>query len=338
MFLVGLNIDASGFEKRVPDASKLDSVQVEGHNISGFLTYMNEPFIIKGADNIASITSFHKDIVANKKRFLNDETSYKLNLELEYRKGKSKPNRNYTLDYNFFLNSPDMKVLYESKEYKDHISPLELNEDGFSSITLYFLGNKGYSEISVNQAAQELLKAYEKDLRAMTFEEIMTAKRQDATLAVSYYKKRIVRGKEEEFHNTMEYLITSNCSNTIKWMKDNGYWDGHLLTAKDIESVTIYKTPIDPASWDNYSSEKNSNNFVIEVRDKEKIQKLIDNADRFIIDDTSGYYGNVRLSYPQNPDSSYNNASYNDYEKRMYDEHARAQVTDENYGKYEVVD
>lgn len=304
LFLTGLSVDATGFEKRVPDIAKVDSVVVDGNAINSALSHTQTSINFRDSENMKHIASFHKSVIENKKRFLDNETIHKLYVTLKYKKGKQRYNRSYNIDYNFLAESPHLKALCESKEYKDFLSPSGLGEDGFSSITLYAPSGNDNIYLDIGDGYLALLEAYEKDFRAMSFEEIISPRKAYMTLSLSYYKILPGQSKDKEQYYSVEYPITASCINSIKWLKEKGYWKQIVISPDKITRIEIYEsTGRNPYDY-HYMDDKSGKPIMI-VYDKKQIQLLMEHADRFAIDETSFHYGKVYLTTNHPEDSDY---------------------------------
>ncbi|MGI6752423.1 MAG: hypothetical protein ACOX4U_07470 [Anaerovoracaceae bacterium] len=292
LFLTGLNVDAAGFERRIPNVSKVDKVTLDGSAITPSLSYRFNEVTFKDKDNIKHVAALHKTLIENKKHFLDNETIHKLYLTLDYKKGKQKISRSYHVDYIFFIENPHFKALCESKEYKDYLAPSKLKSEAFTQATLFPFSGK--NEISLEgDEINSLLQAYEKDFRAMPFEDMMGAKKTYLTLNLGYIVKEADQERLWERYENAEYPITSNCVNSINWLKNNGYWDDVAVSPDHITKVELYRYQYtdSPDSPPPYYMEGSDDKPVAVVYDKGKIKKLLDNADAFPIDETSYYYG-----------------------------------------------
>ncbi|NLY70938.1 MAG: hypothetical protein GX076_04565 [Clostridiales bacterium] len=294
LFLVGLNVDAAGFERRVPNPQKVDSIIIsDGFNsVLSNYHYNDEKKKLKDPENIKAITEFHRNIVQNKNRFENpDSNRFRSNITIEYDTGGIlNMNRAYNIDYEFFANNEDMAKVFESLEYKAINSLYNLGAEKYDSIRLYGKLHEVH-EIYKKDEIEELIACMEKDLRDMSFEDLISIKNKYATAEISYsYTDKDAIGRRDR-NGYANFSIPHNASNTINWLKNNGY--NFDIAPESVEYINIYsynQEVIDPyVTIEFVDAPIGSEHPLIQITDINKIEKILETYDDSLVDYNNGY-------------------------------------------------
>ena len=308
LFLVGLNVDVTGFEKRVPNPQKLNSAGVNAYFNSVIWKSGNnreEPYLTT-PENLEALTAFHRSILDNRERFEQAQANlYTSSLQLEYdTTGLLDMNRRYNIDYRFWAESPEMKQIFESAEYKSKNSFYSVKVDAYTRANFYgergeYGGNKDL-EIKDSRLVEELVSSMEKDFRAMSYEDLVSLRPSYANIEVqyTYTEEGVLGGTGSTGH--MSFSVPLNAENTINWMKSHGY--DFDLTADMVERIDIYAPKwTDPGSGPGaavmetkdiaYSGEVP----MMQIDDKVKIEKILQNYETSSIDHSSSY--EIRIHY-----------------------------------------
>ncbi|PKM85337.1 MAG: hypothetical protein CVU86_02645 [Firmicutes bacterium HGW-Firmicutes-11] len=301
IFLVGLNVDATGFERRVPDPGKVESAEFRSGFPSSFYEYM--PYVddrtgLKDEANIRALTEFHRSILENRERFTSPSgNQYMSSVRMAYDTGfPFRINRNYTIDYRFYAASPELKQIFESEEYKNARSLHNLGAQTFDRILVYSDEYRdAMPEIRNPQAVAELVAAIDKDLHLMTFEEFVSLRHKYARAELSY----TIEGK------TMNAVIQIPLSavNTIQWLNAHGYFFG--VTADMVEGINVFRAN-DMDSYYGWEKEMamretqdiaypSSRTPILTVTDKDQIQLILDRYDSIQIDYDEAYF--IEITY-----------------------------------------
>jgi len=324
LFLIGLNFDVTGFERRIPSPDRIAEFTINedfaiGDKFGAYYwnsrtLYRNTgeegDFRMKDAGNIDAVVSLHRSLIDNKGRFEDlFESSinvYYSNVYLRYNPDSAIPlTRRYRVDYDFFKNSPDFKKLYESKEFKDHYSPLNLN---YISLTGISISNdipfREAVEITNQADIHELMACLDRDFQAQTFEDMVSLKRPFAEVAIRFkYTDENSDTPERPLENSATYRITESYANTIQWLADHGYKDRFMRSAADVEAIELfhYIKPEDDGSPGVYVQEAPGYGYVTKefvtetegfrITDPDKIQKLLDTYETRNINYDDYYYG-----------------------------------------------
>ena len=320
-FLIIVNYDLTGFESRTPDPKHILSAACS-ENFDSVLN--NGDFTShKLADpkNLAALVAFQKSVIENKARFENEKTDTlypKQNINIAYDlKGILDMNRSYDIDYQFYADSPELKQIYESLEYKATHSLYALGADKFTEITI---SNDIYQENQpiINNSAdmQQFIACIEKDLRNMTFEQAVSLKRFYASVEIDYlYTDKDSAGPAKTQKSTT-VNIPYSFANTIAWIKAHHYDKDLDLTADRIDYINIYPATAaidvgsvvpdgdgytvvsksgDTSYYDaqsyaeKYGKTKIAAKPLMKITDKAKIQKILASYDRAQIDEKDAY-------------------------------------------------
>lgn len=315
LFIVSLNVDATGFERRLPNPEKVESAVLTNYFINSYSPYRydQKKNQLKTPENIQSLTAFHKSILENRSRFeQKDIQRYTNSIYLSYDTGGlMNMNRYYRVDYEFIADNKYLAQIFESLEYKMMHSLYGMGVEDYKEIRLYtdyYIENNPV--INKPEEIKELIACMEKDFRAMTYKENISLKQKYATAEITYtYKEENVVGNKLE-KGDLRFEITQTCSNTISWLKDHGYSLG--LTADQVEYVDIFKN-IDEAvphhaqyEYDKAYPEKQQTPL-LRITDKDTIEKILNQYDVQQTNFEDGY--NITIKYRTNA-SDPNNTGY----------------------------
>ncbi len=257
LFLLGLNFDVTGFERRVPSPGKISGFALyEEFTIGGkFGAYTwnddtlykksgdENGFRLKDPGNIEAVTALHQTLIDNKARFESMKNILQDSVYLKYNPDSAiSMTRRYLIDYDFYRNSGEFKQIYESKEFKDYFSPLNLNYTGLTRIYVNSeIPFRESVEIESQADMQEFMACLDQDFKAQTFEDLVSLKHPYATAAIDYkYKNANSDTPERLLDNSINYRITESYANTIEWLAAHGYGSRFVQAADDVESIELY--------------------------------------------------------------------------------------------------
>lgn len=301
LFVVGLNVDATGFEKRVPNPQKL-----EGAYINGVISFDKwGDGITDGQlttpENLEALVAFHQKILDNRERFEADQYNlYASSFQIRYdTKGQFDMSRRYSIDYLFWADSPELKKIFESAEHKANNSFYSPNVDKYVRAYFYSDVYSGKDSEIVNQRLlNELIANLEKDFSEMSYEDYISPKPSYASIELQYNSK-----DNKEWGNGRSYMnfrLPAEAKNTVNWLKANGY--DFDLTADMVEWIDIFPpkhelegsgVPSSRAIEYGYSSKHEERNPLMQITDKDEIDKILQNYDAFSIDYDSAYEINI---------------------------------------------
>ena len=312
LFLVGLNADITGFEKRVPDPQKINS--------AGFEAYFNSVMwrsgnsrgeaLLTTPENLEALTEFHRSILDNRERFEQAQgNQFTSSLQLEYdMKGLPDMNRRYIIDYGFWADSPEMKRIFESAEYKSKNSLYSVKADTYTRAYLYSeISSDRDMEIRDARLVEELVSCMEKDFRAMSYEDLVTLSPSYVSIEIqyTYTEEGVLGGTGNTGH--MSFQVPLSGENTINWLKAQGY-DFHL-TADMVERIDIYaprseddRYPESVAVQGTKDMDYRGSLPMMQIEDKVKIEKILQNYQTSSIDYNNSY--EIRIQYKPIMDSS----------------------------------
>jgi ABC-2 type transport system permease protein len=296
IFIAGLNFDVTGFERRVPSVDKLEGADFNisfGRGIYNKWGYYEEPGL-SDPENLKALTDFHRSVIENRGRFEkmgNNLSSSSLRIQYE-NKGLWDMSRRYTVDYEFWAGSPDLKKIYESDEYKLKNMISGIKGEKFTQAYIYSDVSSGKENtIRNNEHLKELVLAMEKDYMSMTFEDFISLRPNYANIELQYVlPEENVIGRSDG-RGYVNFNVPLNASNTIEWLKSHGY--NFDLTAEMVEWIDIYDSKYEGEKASAYSEDamiKESQTYpgnrptLMRITDKEKINKILNAYDSQAID------------------------------------------------------
>lgn len=255
VFILGLRFDFTGFEKRVPSPSKVQSMIFSDdfmrdynnyyYNSSGYKLYKGDEKGIRFNDpkNIEAAINLHKMMAGDEERLQGLTDFYVGAVSLSYNPDSVLPqSRLYRLDYVTFSKSPDFKQIYESKEYKNFFAPSNLNYEKLDSI-LVNNDKPNMEPVEIKKASdlEEFMACLDKDFKAQTFEDRVDLKHGYANASINFrYKDSSSDTPERLLNNSVAFKITESYTNTIQWLESKGYGERFKDNAADIEYIEIY--------------------------------------------------------------------------------------------------
>ncbi len=310
LFLSGLNMDITGFEKRVPNPDKLKSAEFNLFYNSVLWRsgeYQEEP-LLTTPENLEALTAFHRSILDNRDRFENgQENLYTSGLSLAYDTGTFFPmNRRYNIDYLFWVDSPELKSIFESAEYKSKNSFYNVKADAYTQANFYSeFGSGRGEEIRDSRLVEELVACMEKDFRAMSYEDFVSLRPSYANIEIQYtYTKEGVLGGTGET-GYMSFRVPLTAENTISWLESRGY--SFALTADMVKSVDIFAPKSAEGSVmgrpgavavETKDISYKDGTPIMQITDKEKIERILKSYHTSPIDFNKSY--EIRIQYTPN--------------------------------------
>ena len=349
VFLLGLNLDLTGFEKRIPDVSNVKSFtlkeDIAARNIYNNYDYMDgngtlykgneNGLIFKDPENIKAATVLHKIIIDNRNQFENMKNIYTSSVHFAYNPESAFPmTRRYMIDYDFYKASPEFRQIYESKEFKDYYAPSNLNYVGLVDILISGdIPNTESIEIKSKTDLEELLNCLDTDFKALTFEDMVSLKHGYAMASINLtYKDKNSDTSERLLNNSAAYKITDDYTNTIKWLEDHGYGDRFTQKVSDIDYIELYHY-VEGENTTNLLNKYNAEGKMIssgdlkslKVSDPAEIQKLLDTYETQNINYSDYYYGNIVYKGNSQIQNQYSDSKY---AKEMADKYGTEQASD----------
>lgn len=280
-----LYFDAFGFESRVPDPSKVQSVSVKnasGHYYGNYPDYSHDKDVFTNSETIQLITEFHtavvnddglKDAVEQDVYYYrgNNQTSFEFIYTMN---NGSKMIRQYYLDVKAYEGY--LKPLYETEDYKYYNYPLiGMTVEDIASINLN--GNSyndkyddGTVTLSSKAQMNGFLTALESDILAQPFESMTYY---NATIGwIEYY----TYDEDGSSIRAGNIPLLREYTHTIQWLKDNGYKDHLVLDANNIDYAVVERNFMyyDEKGIDYYND---ADIQKVKITDPVQIKELFDN-------------------------------------------------------------
>ena len=347
VFIVCLNVDATGFERRVPSPKSISSFTFTdsfNYNYSTYKHYLYSNNALnlefKDPENITAITALHQTLIAMKNSFEKIQyNTYNSSFKIEYNSGSAFPmNRRYNIDYEFFRSSPEFKQLYESKEFKEFNSLTKLQYEKLSSI--YINTEWPYNEsieVKTKNQVSELMKCMEKDFQAQTFEDMVSLRNSYAISNINFTYKDVESDTPERIlDGSISFKITRNSMNTIKWLEEHGYDNRLAKTADKIQYIELFHYVRDDSQdepkvvyvEDRAPTQGKTSIKSLKITDPEEIQTILDTYETQNINYNDYYYGTVVFVGAPAEYSEY--MIQDPYSREMYDKYQAASMNGMN--------
>ncbi len=297
LFIAGLNLDLTGFEKRVPNPQRLNGATINMPSGSERWRSRNEAQPLTTAENIEAIAAFHRSILENRSRFEAMGNVYSTDIGFEYdTRGLMDMNRRYRIDYRFWAESAELKKIFESAEYKSKHSFYNVNADSYIRANFY---TESYSDRNIYfddpRLVEELVSQMEKDFRAMSYEEYISLRPAYGSIQVeySYTEEGPMGGRDNTGY--IHFGVPHSAENTINWLKAQGY--SFELTADMVDRIEIYPRkqgdenfkPAAEVVTEDRSTGATGRTTLMTVREKDKIDKILKSYHTSAIDYDTAY-------------------------------------------------
>ena len=242
-----------GYETRIPESPKIIKAGVYNlyHNLDDLPIVSDEKVIL-------DVREIHEELTKNIPVIENksDENKRQMYLEVAYQLENGKLlKRRYLVDES--VGDKHLSKMYESEKYKRNITGIDnINIDNVTNLTVRVdLNNYSY-QLMLNEDSKGFLKAVDKDMEALTYEE-MEKKIYDidirTQLSLTVAENKIARvfkkvpysHLENEAYMTMSFSlgINSNYKNAFNFLKEKGYYT--KMTENISENIYIYSHPFD---------------------------------------------------------------------------------------------
>lgn len=289
--IVGLIIylpitNATGYEKRVPQPSEIQSVYIGDNSQGQLFGYdyrsgkyeMRENKLSSDPNYIQSILELHSKIVEDQPEFdyRNKDMVNQL-VQIAYRLNNGKMMyRSYTLPYQMYAS--DLQKITNTQEYKTVYYKLDDLQKYHNKIRIINTDVNKRSKLVTDPAKIE-------ELKQLILQE---------HLAISNPLQRFIKGSNILFN--IEFPLDSTGLNTEErnyywnpsyipiatWLKANGYWDTVVTQPKDIESIVIVKESTDQniryQTLNDRFSQQIHNSQLATIKKVEVIQELLDHS------------------------------------------------------------
>lgn len=242
-----------GYETRIPEAEKIEEATI----YSGYFSDIEEPFI-NDEQTINAVRMMHKEFLANvplTEREVwerSDFNGYNLYVKYRLKNGRILARR-YLVDNDLCYKA--LMEMYKSVDYKMRITGLsDVNIDNVKNADLrvYFAGFNHH--IALNYDAKEILRAVKKDVEVLSYNDMSNETYNmefDISFSLSYEEnekqqvfKEAAYGINPDKYQSKRFnvQVTSKFVNTIKLLKELGYYDDVVSTCAS--NLWICKEPL----------------------------------------------------------------------------------------------
>jgi hypothetical protein len=140
----------------------------------------------------------------------------------------------------------------------------------------------------------------DRDFRAQAFEDMVSLKHPYAMVNINFtMKDKTSKTPDKLVNNSVTYRITSDYTNTIKWLDDHGHGGIFVQNVNDIEYIELYhfiqdeNTSSQPIEYAPDKMVPAGQMKSLKVTDPAKIQQLLDTYESQNINYNDYYYGTI---------------------------------------------
>lgn len=334
IFFAALQLDLTGFEKRVPAESRVDEIVMESSLLTGGDRFSSGPYMesyayqqygnyrhsssfrLKSEENIQAVLQLHREILAQRDAVENPTVNaLSHNVGFHYNPDSLMgAERQYNVPYTLLKDSPSMKTIYESTEFKDMYSLKNLSYEELRSVNLSNPAGMGSGAMIFNKKEiQELFRVMDQDFAEETFEEAINLKWPAAVVNIQYTVRNPETGRIVDQGTTA--TISMGYTNTLAWLEDKGFSKDLLLSEETISKISLYyyqepatdQTGMMDPGMPVYDT-KYQEDPGVEISDKDQIRQLLDIGRTTNIHYDKYYYGTIFFNPPA--DSPYDGEYY----------------------------
>ncbi len=280
--------DITGYERRIPDISQVESVEpyndvgIHGGyitNYAGGVDYADVGYkgILSDEKDIDNILKLHKAVVDNKK--LNKSALYGTRVTIKYNLNNGKTlERSYSIDSSLYGNY--LKEYYENDVYKKVAYPiLNDNEKKINYVQYYGLDTEEGIRLQFIDY-DKLYEALKKDIMALDYNQIKYTNNygydRGRTITVNYNEIIEYQGKKLTFENGLDIGLNNNFKNTNQLIDSYlANYRENMINPENIGHLDIYVNNLYPNDNDAESEIERVVQNVI-VTDKNDILELYD--------------------------------------------------------------
>ena len=317
LFITSAAFDVFNLEKRVPEADKVSSVNLDTPAIidkpyldidyfseSGASYISKKPFRSKEAVNY--IVGFHNDIVNDedliRKNKSNSLNEYDWNMNINYKMGRRSMSRSYNFRNVDFSHNENLKGLIDTEEFRKNMSLSEIGAKNAKRIEadIHYIENlteenihegepqysydmKTYNLSIQGHEMDELIKNLDRDFKEQTSDQLLNASPPIVNLNI------ILEEGENEEERRIAYALSETYRHSIKWLKDKGYYDGLVLTLNDVEKIGVELVDYSGNILNSY-----------QVTRPEDIKNLWNNRASTLYMEDEGNYAVLNVTYKKN--------------------------------------
>lgn len=324
LFFTALQLDLTGFEKRIPAASRVDEVVMDNTLLTGGDRFNSGPYMesyayqqygnyrygssfrLKTPENIQAVIQLHRDILDQRDAIENPKVNaLSHTVGFHYNPDSlTGAERQYSVPYAMLKDSPCMKTIYESAEFKDMYSLKNLTYEQLRSVNLSNPAGIGSGAMIFNKKdIQELFRVMDQDFAAETFEEAINLKWPAVVVNIQYTVRNPETGRITDQGTTA--TISMEYTNTLAWLKEKGFSTDLLLNEETISRIELYhyKQPTAEESarmepgmpvYDTKYPEEPG----MTIQDKDQIRQLLDIGRTTNINYDEYYYGTIFFQPP----------------------------------------
>lgn len=324
LFLTALQLDLSGFEKRIPAASRIDEVVMENSLLIGGDRFSSGPYMaeyayqrygnyyhsssfrLKSPENIQAALQLHRELLdqrdAIEKPSGNGLTH---NVGFHYNPDSFMGSeRQYYVPYSILKDSPSLKSIYESAEFKNMYSLKNLSYEEIRSVNLANPAGIGSGAMIFNKKdIQELFRVMDQDFAEETFEEAINLKWPAATVNIQYTIRDPKTGRIMDQGTTA--TIGMGYSHTLAWLEEKGFSADLLLNEETISRISLYyykqssenESGMNEPGMTVYDT-KYQEDPGVQISDKSQIRQLLDIGRTTNIHYEEYFYGTIFFTPP----------------------------------------
>ncbi|MCG8484720.1 MAG: hypothetical protein MJA31_15510, partial [Clostridia bacterium] len=306
LFIVSIQTDVLGYEKRLPDISKVESIYI------GSSSYrMEENFEpLTTPENIEQGYLYHQSIIDNRKVLEEEIDGYynSVCIGYNYSDGK-KLVRQYRLPREFVSHNPYMKEVFESEEYKlttDPIFKIDIDNIDFLDIDPELDHHHEPIRIIDRNEINEFWRVLNNDILNETYEE-----HYDTLIDLGQVDLKWKKSREEiadDFEKDYYYyspIIKQSYTATIEWLKAHGYMDKIIVTPEEVSYITItkylddndeiYTKEVEQYSYDPSVIPEATEQLMV-ITDKDYIQTILTKLEKAYYSKKGGYNVTIVLN------------------------------------------
>ncbi|MDR1469292.1 MAG: hypothetical protein LBT00_08355, partial [Spirochaetaceae bacterium] len=306
LLFAGLRLDLYGYERRVPDASRVSSVVLSPPiPVLDAIIRFGEGYTFREAANIEAVTAFHRRVTENRAALRAVLASpyaygpayvYNTTLRYAFSGAGSSLSRSYgKLPADFCKEDASLRALVESEEFRaqNSFENPAIGKIESISVSENIIGME--SIVLSSDAYDGLTDAVDRDLRLLDYDRFFDLTQPLAVIDVS--------SRVDDDSRWFSLSVSPRFANTVAWLSENGYYDRLTAWRDSVKSIRLvhYTATRDPADrFRRIGSEEE----IAVFRDPESIRAALEGAESDAWDQNDVY----RLYFSLGPDTYFGGA------------------------------
>ncbi len=310
LFIVGINIDITGYERKLPDAGKVKSMYIDEDILGSLLSpnngnYKQNSNRIEFSDpeNIQAAIDLHASLIdIRNEAYPTESALFNCYFDYAMKNGTSLERGYFSIPNEKLFINPDYQKIIGSTEFKQKMNisnlmytseALTMDPYAFQKLTVTSSVAAGEPIVLSETEQIELYSLLKADIMDQSFEGIFMPKGSLISMSFASTAQSVGHFKEisdgrvssspQDFtayqSEFMNFKIGDSYTRVIDWLKSKGYYDRLMLNIDDVAYAVLDENSYNSLTYDKYDKEMTSveeiNNFGLTPPTPSSTRKVI---------------------------------------------------------------